>query len=77
MTEINLDKRKMLKRYMSMNVFGVCQNWIYSLKISLCYIEYSDTNIYHSQNFSAFVFVHSIKILYFRILVYIYKYFIC
>lgn len=45
-----------------MNVFGVSQNWIHSLKISLCYIEYNDTNIYHSRNFSAFVFVHSVQI---------------
>lgn len=47
---------------MSMNVFGVFQNSIHSLKISLCYIEYNGANIYHSQNFSAFVFVHSIQI---------------
>lgn len=67
----------MLKRYMSMNVSGVSQNWVFSLKISLCYIKYNDTNIYHSRNFSAFVFVHSIKIVYFRILLYIYRYFIC
>lgn len=45
-----------------MNVFGVSQNSIHSLKISLCYIEYNDANIYYSQNFSAFVFVHSIQI---------------
>lgn len=45
-----------------MNVFGVSQNSIHSLKISLCYIEYNGANIYHSQNFSAFVFVHSIQI---------------
>ena len=60
-----------------MNVSGVSQNWVLSLKISLCYLEYNDTNIYHSQNFSTFVFLHSIKMLYFRILLYMYKYFIC
>lgn len=59
-----------------MNVFGVSQNWIHSLKISLCYIEYNDANIYHPRNFNAFVFVYSIQILCFRILLYICKYFI-